>query len=306
MRNRVHFTIGISVFNEEKNIENLLQAIFHQELGKYILKEVLLYSDGSTDETVAKARRFSRKKLIIKASKKRLGQWARMNEIIRDAKGDIIVFLDGDIVPTSQKTLMYLLKGFEKSKKVGMVCGNPVVYQGGSYMEKAVALTARAYEELKEKVRGGNNVFGVSGNILAIRTDVARGIKIAPSVYATDAYLYFSILRKGYTFLFIKKATVWNRVPATIRDQINQNKRFKASPYHLKQFFGDEVTKAYKIPPLLYISAVLKQFLRHPIACSYIFLINLYCGFLARRESQSISSAWHVSETTKKGIIYDG
>src|SRR5215469_8016739 len=118
MPSKIRFSIGISVFNEARNIENLLQSIFNQELGRYILTEILLYSDGSTDATVAKAKKFSNKKLIIKDSKKRLGQWARMNEIMRDARGDIIVFLDGDIVLASPKTLIQLLKGFEKNKKI--------------------------------------------------------------------------------------------------------------------------------------------------------------------------------------------
>src|SRR5438067_1210590 len=95
--NKTSITIGISAYNEEKNIGNLLQSIFAQKFTDIQLAEVLVYSDGSTDNTVATAASWS-KRVTVHEGKKRKGKWYRLNQMMHQAKGDIIVFLDADVI----------------------------------------------------------------------------------------------------------------------------------------------------------------------------------------------------------------
>lgn len=305
MFRKTSYTVGIAAYNEEKNIGNLLASIFKQKVSGGFLSEILIYSDGSTDKTVAIAKNYKDSRIKVVNGKQRMGQWYRMNQIMHEARGTIIVFLDADVVLATLYSLEYLLKGFTKGADVGLVGGNPSPYSNGTFLETAVAATVEAYEELKDCVRGGNNIFGVSGNILAIRRDIAKNITIASSVYATDAFLFFSVLKQGHKFIYVKEAKVWNRAPSTIRDQIVQNKRFSASPYHLRQFFGDIVTKEYSIPLLLYLKVIMKQFMKKPVHSITIFIINLYCKYLAKSQNKSISSTWQISDTTKGGVYYE-
>lgn len=45
-------TIGIPAYNEEQNIGHLLVNIFNQSTSIAILDEIIIVSDGSTDNTI--------------------------------------------------------------------------------------------------------------------------------------------------------------------------------------------------------------------------------------------------------------
>lgn len=52
--NAIPVSIGISVFNEEKNINTLVTSILSQEEVGFFIKELIIIDDGSTDGTAEK------------------------------------------------------------------------------------------------------------------------------------------------------------------------------------------------------------------------------------------------------------
>ena len=83
------FSIIIPVYNVEKYIKKCLDSVVNQTVKDY---EVILINDGSTDNSMEIAKKYSFK--II--NQKNQGQSAARNHGIKEAKGDYIVFLDSD------------------------------------------------------------------------------------------------------------------------------------------------------------------------------------------------------------------
>jgi glycosyltransferase involved in cell wall biosynthesis len=88
-------SVVITVFNEEDNVEPLLQQIYDSLDG--IEYEVLMVDDGSTDKTVEQLLRHATSRVKIVELQKNYGQTAAMAAGIDQATGTYIVTMDGDL-----------------------------------------------------------------------------------------------------------------------------------------------------------------------------------------------------------------
>jgi len=93
-------SIGIPVFNEKENIENLLYSILKQSKKNYLLEKVYVVSDGSTDGTDKIVEKIAIKFPQIQLIKdgKRNGKVERVKEIFKKNSSGIILILDGDMI----------------------------------------------------------------------------------------------------------------------------------------------------------------------------------------------------------------
>jgi dolichol-phosphate mannosyltransferase len=86
-------SVVVPVFNEEDNIVELQKQI--AEALKDVDYELVIVDDGSTDATVSRVVKSERVRLLEFA--KNAGQSAAMHAGIHQAKGEILVLLDGDL-----------------------------------------------------------------------------------------------------------------------------------------------------------------------------------------------------------------
>jgi dolichol-phosphate mannosyltransferase len=86
-------SVVVPVFNEEDNIVELQKQI--AEALKDLDYELVIVDDGSTDATVSRVVKSERVRLLEFA--KNAGQSAAMHAGIHQAKGEILVLLDGDL-----------------------------------------------------------------------------------------------------------------------------------------------------------------------------------------------------------------
>ena len=119
---------------------------------------------------------------------------------------------------------------------------------------------------------------------------------------ANDAFLYFSCITSGFKFRHVRRAKVWYRSPATLKDQLRQSKRFAAAHFRLERLFGDIASEEYAVPRSLRYKEFFLQFIQNPIHSLAILAINRYCKHAARREEKSMNAKWPMALTTKKGI----
>jgi glycosyltransferase involved in cell wall biosynthesis len=90
-------SIVIPIFNEEKNIENLINQIYIQLKGKYIF-ELICVNDGSTDKSLNVLKKIKKKKKIkVITFNKNYGQTASLMAGFKYATGKIIVTIDADL-----------------------------------------------------------------------------------------------------------------------------------------------------------------------------------------------------------------
>jgi glycosyltransferase involved in cell wall biosynthesis len=99
--------VGVPAYNEEANIAFLLEDILRQRCESFVLKEIVIVSDGSTDETSDIAKRYEFRAVSVRGDGKRKGKATRLNEIFDAARGraDAVVLFDADIALVGDEVL---------------------------------------------------------------------------------------------------------------------------------------------------------------------------------------------------------
>lgn len=298
-KKKVPVSIGITAYNEASNIGNLLRSISMQKETTYKISEIVLISDGSTDDTVREIQSFKDRRIKLHIGKKRIGQASRLNEIFENAKEDILVLFDADVRLSLPNTVEELIKPFFKNKNIMLIGGNPQPYKGRTFTETAVGVTFRVYDRMRSAYKNGDNVYSCCGPCLAIRKKLTQTIRIPQQMFATDVYLYFSCLTKGYTFKRAPLAKVNYHLPSNLSDQIVQNKRFVASAEVLRYHFGTLVDREYTVPKMLMLKALSTECIKMPIHSLYIFFVNMYSKIQAKQVAQNMNAVWTIAATTK-------
>lgn len=87
-------SVVVPVYNEEKNIATLYKEILTAVKKISLSFEIIFVDDGSTDKTLKVLEKLSPIKVI--RFRKNFGQSAALDAGIKEAKGDIVITLDGD------------------------------------------------------------------------------------------------------------------------------------------------------------------------------------------------------------------
>ncbi|OGK23479.1 hypothetical protein A3A46_03485 [Candidatus Roizmanbacteria bacterium RIFCSPLOWO2_01_FULL_37_13] len=299
---KVAVTVGIPAYNEEKNIKNLLLSILSQEEKGYFIKKIIVVSDGSTDETVKRAKEIKDERLEVISKKKRVGKSTHLNYLFRNLDTDILVLFDADVTLADRFTLQYLIQPMLEDENVGLVGGCPVQFRAKNFLEKAINVGYETYKEMRLKIKQGNNLYCCIGQILALSKTFAKQTVVPKDVMCNDTFLYLACLANKFKFMHIDEARVWYRAPKKLDDHIKQSERFAIARARLTELFGKLAKEEYKIPKKLYYIYLIKGFLRAPLHSSLLFILNSYSGLLAAKESYKFNAAWPIAWSTKLGI----
>lgn len=111
MENEKELSVVVPLYNEEGNVKELHQRIKEacEALGKSY--EIIFVDDGSKDKTVEEAQELSPLKLI--QFRKNFGQTAAFDAGIKNARGRVIITMDGDL-QNDPKDIALLLSEMDK------------------------------------------------------------------------------------------------------------------------------------------------------------------------------------------------
>jgi len=88
-------SIVVPIFNEEDNVIELHREIVEVMKKNNLKGEVIFIDDGSSDRTSAEAKKLV--PLVLITFRKNFGQTAAMDAGIKQAKGELIITMDGDL-----------------------------------------------------------------------------------------------------------------------------------------------------------------------------------------------------------------
>lgn len=193
-------SVVLTVFNEERNIADLLDGLVTQE-GPL---EIIAVDARSKDRTWAilqeYAKRYQTVKPLIKAGKRGRSR----NHGIAMATGDVVAFIDGDCIANP-----FWLKEMREAMQAGadIVAG------------KTISMGLRAWEEL-DRVELNYKGFDLSfpSCNLAFRKEILNQIGGFDDWFITaeDIDLNFRAVKKGYKLTYNPKAIVYHRLKSTL------------------------------------------------------------------------------------------
>lgn len=294
-------SVGIVAYNEDNNIQKMLTSVLQQKQIGFVIKEIIIISDGSTDKTVQKVKAFKDKRLKLYEFRKRIGKSSHLNTIFQKTNSDIVVLFDADVLLANQDTIYHLIQPLLKTDVV-FVGGNPQPIPGTSLIEKAVNVSFKPYDQIRTYLNDGNNPYGCDGRILALNKKFYKTVYIPENMIANDNYMYFACITAGYSFKHVRDAVVYFKSPSTLTDQIRQNKRFIAARKRMRRIFGPKVSEAYAIPTLMKYKYMLLQCIKNPFLSLLIYCINKYCSYKAYEDERTMTAKWEIAETTKVNI----
>jgi len=187
-----------------------------------IVDEVIVVASGCTDSTVERLRPFREdERLQVIVEPTRTGKTSAFNIILATYRGDFLVSLPGDVVPTPG-AITRLVESFDDG--VGLVGGLPIPTNGQHTIMDRVARLAWSYHnEALLQLEKRNRLGHVSGEIFAMRRGVVD--HLPPDTVLDDAGLALAALRAGYRIVIEPRATVLITGARTAKDFMIQRRR---------------------------------------------------------------------------------
>lgn len=294
----LNVSVGVSAYNEQNNIKNVLNDILAQIKSGWNLKEILIYSDGSKDATISEIKKVKSRYIKIYEFKKRAGKTFRLAQMFKEFEGDVLVMFDADVKLAGGNVVSNLIKSFE-DKKVMLIGGNSTPYPPKTFFERAIYSTFSVFYNSRKKMKYGNNIFGCTGSILAIRKSLAKKIKL-PKVINEDAYIYLYCIREGLKFKYEESAKVYYKLPDNLGDYLRQ--LFRSTPeavnIELKKYFGNLVEKEFSRPFRFYFLSIFEVLMKNPFELIFVSIINLLAKPFYPLISKNYKIEWFTAKST--------
>ena len=163
-------TVLIPAYNEAQHIAATIQNKLNQDYPRDRL-EIIVISDGSTDGTDDIVREFSSQNVRLIRRERRQGKAAALNEAVRCARGEILVFSDANSL-FAPDAIRRMMENFG-DPEVGYVTGNL------AYEVRSAGIAGRgcsAYIKYENALRTletqVGSIIGVNGGVDAIRREL--------------------------------------------------------------------------------------------------------------------------------------
>jgi cellulose synthase/poly-beta-1,6-N-acetylglucosamine synthase-like glycosyltransferase len=223
-------SIVVVAYNEaeliERRIENLLALDYPSDR-----LEIVVGSDGSTDSTVERARRYEQFGVKVRAFGTRRGKPAVLNALAPTVNGEIVLFADAR-QRFETGTLRALVANFA-DPQVGAVSGQLVLrpVEGAATAGHGAAFYWRYEKFIRLAESRADSTVGATGAIYAIR----RGLfePIPDDTLLDDMLVPLRIVRRGYRVLFEPAALAYDCTSATAGQEFARKARTIAGNFQL-------------------------------------------------------------------------
>lgn len=194
-------SVVVAAHNEQPNIENKLRNLLAQDAHVASL-QIIIASDGSTDQTVALAQRFDDPRIEV-LDLPRQGKNSVLNAAVSHCTGDILVFTDAD-VHWIDGTLAQLLAPFA-DPQVGGTVGNMNIPIPGKGLSLGESLY-RHYEAWLRRMESRTGcTVSADGALQALRRELYQPI---PALVNDDFYINTCAPMAGKRVVYVDDAKV--------------------------------------------------------------------------------------------------
>jgi cellulose synthase/poly-beta-1,6-N-acetylglucosamine synthase-like glycosyltransferase len=187
-------------------------------------------SDGSTDGTIEIARKYEPLGLTIIGFEARRGKPAILNDVVKQLRGEIVVFSDARQLYHPQ-ALAELVTNFA-DPRVGAVSGELILHNElGTTVGEGVSLYWRYEKFIRRNESCVDSTVGATGAIYAIRRELFQ--PIPTDTILDDVLIPMRIASRGYRVLFEPRALAYDQVALTPTQEFTRKVRTIAGNFQL-------------------------------------------------------------------------
>ncbi len=220
-------SICVPAYNEEKNLEKILQALVSQQTKRIHINKIIVISSGSTDRTDEIAGRYAKEfaQVDFVREESRNGKAAAINTFLKLVDDPVVVIESADTVPKPD-TIEELCTPFLEDERIGMTGGAPhPVNDPNTFLGYIIHVWWWFHRNIPR-----------FGEIIAYRNVLPQ---ISPVSAVDEAYIQAKIIQLGYRVVHVDSAVVTNKGPETVSDLIKQRRRVLNG--HLRLFFSEGI-----------------------------------------------------------------
>jgi len=209
----------------QDRIENLLTLDYPRDR-----LEIILASDGSTDDTVLRARRYHPDVFVL-AFNRRRGKSAVLSDLIPQCEGEIVVLADAR--QRFEPGALRALAAHFADPAVGAVSGELVLTNDadGSAVGEGVGFYWKYEKFMRRNESRIDSTVGATGAIYAIRRHLFE--PIPADTLLDDVLIPMRIVRRGYRVTFASGARAYDRAAPTAQVEFARKVRTLAGNFQL-------------------------------------------------------------------------
>jgi biofilm PGA synthesis N-glycosyltransferase PgaC len=220
-------SIIICIYNEGPAIREKLHNIAQLHYPR-ARREVIVVSDGSTDDTGAVLTREKALVNKILVLPEHRGKACALNQAIAAATGEILVFTDAR--QTIEPDAVRMLVANFADPIVGCVSGD-LALRPCSSRTKGFGLYWTVEKCIRRWEASVGSCVGVTGSLYAVRKSMIG--PLPPETILDDVYVPFQVARAGGRIVFESRARAWDSLSPRIRSEFRRKVRTLTGNYQL-------------------------------------------------------------------------
>lgn len=286
-----HITIGIPACNEEKDVEQVILAILGQN-GSFKIAEIIVATDGCTDQTEKIVERLSKKHRIIRliSQRTRRGKMAAINEILALSKTPLIIIANADNLPDKNAIKELLIK---MKKGVGLVGPQAICL-----LSKKPNLT----ERINQIIWSWHHIIALKNpKIVAFMLIDKTAVKSIADNCPVDEPLFEAKVREnGFEIAYAPKAKLYIKPPSLLSEHFSRRRSIHFGYFKMKQ-----INVKYS-PPTMDKAILVKLFFAHLnkkplliISATVIEMFSCLLGYFDYLRGKKYSAIWIQSRSSK-------
>jgi cellulose synthase/poly-beta-1,6-N-acetylglucosamine synthase-like glycosyltransferase len=263
-------TLVFSAYNEERALPSKLanlEAIRALHPGL----EILAYSDMSADRTLEIL--LSRPDLLrVVRSTERTGKATGMRRMVAEARGDVIIFTDANVL-LDPASVAPMLRYFS-DRHIGGVSGTlRYINEADGATAKVGGLYWRLEEALKSLESRCGSMMGADGSIFATRRAI---YPVVPAHLLDDMTVSMSVLFEGLRLISGPDVIAYEKSTTSSADEFRRKRRIAARAFNTHRFLWPKIRRSLPlIDQYKYVSHKLLRWFGLPFLILFALLATL-------------------------------
>ena len=230
-------SIIVTAWEEPKEVKECLRRLTTQ---KDLNEKYEILAIAPDEPTKKEILNYSKKYKNIKFTPqpRQKGKNEMLNLLMKKAKGDILIFMDGDIF-VNETAISNISKTYKKNPKIGALTGK--ILPKNSRKNKFgywAGLLTHVMNKIREHRFNKKEFLECSGYLYSIKKGIIRKI---PLDVAEDSIMPLLIWKKGYKIAYVENAIGYVEYPENYNKWFSQKVRCAKSHEMLDKYGGKKV-----------------------------------------------------------------